>query len=130
MAQQGKQDDVEFTLVLLAVIFAVLMWGMWSVFKQPLVEAIRWVKGTELAVVQFIDPSVAEDRNILMKLKNDQATIRQIKDQAANAKRTIPIETWIQGNMLAPEVLWVISNRAGEYTRYPLILFLIGAAVY
>jgi intracellular multiplication protein IcmP len=131
MAQQGgKGDDVELTLVMLVAIFFVLMWGMWSMMKEPIVEGIRQLRLAELAVIGIFDPSVNEDRVLLGNMKNDQTTIRRLKEEADLAKRTIPMETWIQGNMLAPEVLWTVSNRVGEYTRYPLVLFLLAAATF
>ncbi|HVY12868.1 MAG TPA: type IV secretion system protein, partial [Alphaproteobacteria bacterium] len=129
-SQGGRGDDVEMTLVLLIIIFLVVGWGLWSMFKQPLVEAIRWAKVAELSVVQLVVPSVADDRRLLQNLKNDQETIKQIKGQADKAKRKIPTETWIEGNMLAPEVLWTVSNRVGDYTRFPIILLLLGGGIF
>ncbi len=126
----GKGDDVELTLAMLVLIFFVLMWGMWAVFKQPVMEAIRWVKGGEALVFQLVDPSLAAERETLFALKNDQNTVRMLKDQASEARRKIPLETWMEGGLLAPEVLWAVSNRVGEYTRYPVILFLLGAGVF
>jgi intracellular multiplication protein IcmP len=133
MAQGGgKGDDVELTFVMLCVLFGVVCWGIWSMAKGPIVEGIRWVKGAELSVIEMFDPSVGDDRRLLFKLKNDQDTIRQLKDQAdkAKPKRTISNETWIQGGMLAPEILWTASNRAGEYVRYPVILVLLYGAFF
>ncbi len=131
MAQGGgKGDDVELTIVMLAAIFFVLIWGMWSIFKQPLMEGIRWIKVSEMAIFQLVDPSLSDDRKLLTQLKNDQQTVRQLKEQAAVTKRKIPTETWLQGNILAPEVLWTFSNRAGEYMRYPVVLFLLAAGIF
>src|SRR6185369_13225414 len=89
-----------------------------------------WIKVTKLSIVQLFDPSVADDRRLLHNLKNNQQTIKQIKDQANTARKKIPVETWIHSNLLAPDVLWTISNRAGEYTRYPLILLLVAGGLY
>jgi intracellular multiplication protein IcmP len=131
MAQQGnKGDDIELTLVMVAALFFVLMWGVWAIMKEPIMEGIRWLRVAELSVISILDPTVIEDRDLIQKMQNNQATVRQWKDTADLAKRAIPMETWVQGNLLAPEVLWAVSNRVGEYTRYPLIMFLLIMAMF
>lgn len=133
MAQPGgKGDDVEITLLMLLVVFIALGWGAWAMLKQPVVEGIRWIKAAEISVLQVVDPGLSDDLHLLTTLKNDQETIRQIKEQAEARQKgaKIPTEDWIKGGMLAPEVLWTISNHAGEYTRYPLILVLIGMGLF
>lgn len=125
MAQGGgKGDDVEITLVLIIGMVFLVLWGLWAYAKQPLVEAIRWVKWTELAVFQLVDPGLAEDRKLLEQLVNDQKTISEWRERAAAEKKQIPLQMWVDHRLLAPEVLWNISNRVGEYTRWLVVLYL------
>ncbi|MBY0429007.1 MAG: hypothetical protein K2Q32_07285, partial [Alphaproteobacteria bacterium] len=81
MAQAPKAEDVEITMVLIVAIGFLFLWGMWAYAKQPLVEAIRWVKWTEVSIFQMIDPKLANDRKLLENLKNDQALIKQMGEE-------------------------------------------------
>jgi hypothetical protein len=60
MAQAPKADDVEITMVLIVAMGFLFLWGMWAYAKQPIVEAIRWVKWTEVSIFQLIDPKLAK----------------------------------------------------------------------
>jgi intracellular multiplication protein IcmP len=130
--QQPRADDVEFTLVLLLAFALLFGWGLWSYAKQPLMEVIRGVKWVEVAVFQIIDPSLSKDRQLLETLKNDQQAIRQIKDELSKRKppQEVTLEGWVNRGLLAPEVLWYVSNRVGRYTRWPIILIFIGSAIF
>ncbi len=105
MAQGPKADDVELTMVLIVGIGFLFLWGMWSYAKQPMVEAIRWVKWSEICVFQLIDPKLAHDRELLETLKNDQELIRQMSDEMDLQKKKYTVEGWIANKLLAPEVL-------------------------
>lgn len=130
MAQAPKADDVEITMVLIVAIGFLFLWGLWAYAKQPLVEAIRWIKWTEISIFQTIDPKLAKDRELLETLKNDQALIKQISEDMDLQKKKYTVEGWISLKLLAPEVLWDISNRVGVYTRVPIIFGLIAAAIF
>lgn len=130
MSNAPKGDDVELTLVLLLVIGFLFFWALWSYAKQPLVEGIRWVKWAEVSVFQFVDPRLARDRVLLETLKNDQVLVREMSDEMDKQKRKYTVDGWISNKLLAPEVLWDISNRVGVYTRIPVIIALLGAAFF
>lgn len=130
MSQGPKADDVELTMALLLVIGFLFMWALWSYAKQPLVEVIRWIKWSEVSVFQLVDPALAKDRVLLETLKNDQALIRQMSEEMDAQKRKYTVDGWIANKLLAPEVLWDISNRVGVYTRVPIIIALIGGAFF
>src|ERR1043166_3956838 len=129
--QQARGDDVELTLALLCLIGFMLCWGLWAYAKQPIVEVIRWVKWGEIAVFQLVDPTLASERHWLETLRNDQDAVRAIKDDLSkNKRKSLTVEGWVQNGLLAPEVLWYASNRVGNYTRWPVIIFLLGAAIF
>lgn len=131
MAQGGgKGDDVEITLLLLVAMGFLFLWGLWAYAKQPIVEAIRWMKWTEVAVFQLIDPALAEDRQLLETLVNDQTSVAQMRERLQLQNKEMTVKGWIENKLLAPEVLWTISNRVGHYTRWPVALFLIALAIY
>lgn len=126
----GKGDDSEVTLVLIFGLAFVLGWILWAMAKQPIVEGIRWVKWAELSVFQLVDPSLAQDRKLLEDLKNDQATIRDMNQQASKAKREISPREFYERGLLAPPILWGASNHIGSYTRWPIAFVLFGFAIF
>ncbi|NDE90333.1 MAG: hypothetical protein EB059_04235 [Alphaproteobacteria bacterium] len=130
MANQPKADDVEITMLLMVAMGFMLCWGLWSYAKQPMVEAIRWVKWTEVSIFQLVDPRLAQDRMLLETLKNDQALIKQMNEEMEAKKKKYTVEGWIAAKLLAPEVLWDISNRVGVYTRVLIIMGLMGGAIF
>jgi intracellular multiplication protein IcmP len=127
---QAKGDDVEITLALLVAIGFLFMWALWSYAKQPIVEGIRWVKWAEVSVFQVIDPSLAEDKRLLENLRNDQAAVKQASDTMDRQKRRYTVDGWIANGLLAPEVLWQVSNRVGEYVKIPIAIILLGAGIF
>lgn len=133
MAQGGggaRGDDAELTLLMLVGIFVFIAWGLWAMLKQPMIEGIRVVKGAELFVFQLVDPSLAQDYKLLWSLKNDQEAVAQIEKRAVEQKREVTVEMWKAAGYLAPDVLWSISNRVGEYTRWVISAVLVGAAIF
>lgn len=126
----GKGDDSEVTLVLIFGLAFVLGWILWAMAKQPIMEGIRWIKWAELSVFQLVDPALAQDRKMLENLKNDQVTVRELDQQASKSKQELGSRDYYARGLLAPSLLWDVSNHIGNYTRWPIALVLSGFAIF
>lgn len=125
-----RQDDAEITMALLVVIAFLFLWAFWSYAKQPIVEGIRWIKWVEVAAFQLIDPSLAKERKLLETLTNDQNEVRRLGGEMEKQKRRYTVEGWVNEKLLAPDVLWHVSNRVGSYLRWPVLVFLFGSGIF
>lgn len=126
----GKGDDSDMTLFLLVGLMFVICWGIWAAAKQPIMELIRGVKWVEITAFQLVDPKLSEDRKKLESLANNQMAVRSFEAEYAKTKKKLTAPDYEKVGLLAPDVLWDISNHIGNYTRWPIALVFIGFAIF